>query len=313
MSSNLWAQIRERRKALEDTLQEHLAPIARQSARHWHDLEALDALLSCSLTRVPGCHLLYATDKRGRLVSGNAGPDGLDPQVRGQDLSARPFLDYAPPFGEIAVSDVYISRITRRSCVTAIYRIHTDRVRVVGYLAADFDLSALQLPGEAATQSVAWRQIRGDPSIRAGLFQQCRTDTLMDRHIDEAHDIAAELLCNRGIFQIKLYYSAARATLWLDADPRRYRVHVLNEILNPAVCLAYPTRPYPADATVPPDQVAPVLTRFRQLRQSDSTLYLRSGSLNLVNGLVCLNFSCDGTHYMPAAEFVERPAAFWFG
>jgi hypothetical protein len=49
------------------------------------------------------------------------------------------------------------------------------------------------------------------------------------------------------------------------------------------------------------------------LRLGDPTVYLRAASVNLINGLVCLNFSCDGTHYMPAQEFLVKDPAFWFG
>jgi hypothetical protein len=32
----------------------------------------------------------------------------------------------------------------------------------------------------------------------------------------------------------------------------------------------------------------------------DENIDLRSGSLNIYNGIVGLNFSCDGSHYMPS-------------
>lgn len=43
------------------------------------------------------------------------------------------------------------------------------------------------------------------------------------------------------------------------------------------------------------------------------TIYLRSGSLNIVNGKVGLNFSCDGTHYLNYDEFLEKGLDFWLG
>lgn len=313
MNQTLWVQIQQRRRALEDALRAHLAPIARLCARQWQHPAALDRLLATALERVPGCHLLYAIDRHGRQVSANVSLAGIDERVRGQDLSGRPFLDFATPFGEIGVSRVYISKVTRRSCVTAVYRVHTDRTRVVGYLAADFDLGSLPQDAEAIDAPDSWRQVKGDPAIRAGLFQQSRSESAMDRHLDDVHDIVTELLCNRGVFHAELHYSASRATLWLHDDPHRYRVHVLREIIDPAACLAYPSRPYPARAQLPDHQVAEVFARFRGLRLADDTLYLRSGSLNLINGLVALNFSCDGTHYLPVSEFLQQDAGFWLG
>jgi hypothetical protein len=121
-----------------------------------------------------------------------------------------------------------------------------------------------------------------------------------------------ELMCERGIFHAKLHFSSSRATLWLSSDPMRYRVHVLEGILSPEVCLAYPNAPYPAEACILPSQIRPVLLKLKELRQVDENIYLRAGSLNVVNGLVGLNFSCDGSHYLPVEEFLSRDARFWF-
>ena len=43
----------------------------------------------------------------------------------------------------------------------------------------------------------------------------------------------------------------------------------------------------------------------------DKTIHLRSASLNLVNGMIGLNFSCDGTHYLSYDEFQEKGVDFW--
>jgi hypothetical protein len=52
---------------------------------------------------------------------------------------------------------------------------------------------------------------------------------------------------------------------------------------------------------------------FRTLRFADDTVYLRAGSLNIINGMVGLNFSCDGSHYMRYDEFLDKNTEFWFG
>lgn len=311
--SGIWPLIQARRHLLANALRHHLVPVARQCAANWGQPDMLDALLTAALNQVPGCHLLYAVDRGGRQVTANVGIHGVDAGARGQDLSDRPFLDHVTPFGKFGVSRVYVSRVTRRSCVTAVYRIHSDTVRVLGYLAADFDLGSLRLPDEVIDAPPGWRQVKGDPAIRAGVFAQTRSESTMDRHMDDVHDIVTELFTSRGVFHAELYYSASRANLWLDDDPRRYRVHVLQEIIDPAVCLAYPSRPYPRDAVVTRDQIPAVLARFAELRLADQTIYLRSGSLNLVNGIVALNFSCDGTHYLPVQAFLSQPTGFWFG
>jgi len=42
------------------------------------------------------------------------------------------------------------------------------------------------------------------------------------------------------------------------------------------------------------------------LRHKDDSIYLRSGSLNIINGMVGLVFSCDGSHYIEYQEFLRR-------
>jgi hypothetical protein len=82
---------------------------------------------------------------------------------------------------------------------------------------------------------------------------------------------------------------------------------------DPGICLAYPRRDYSGEAVVPADQVGAIFRTFRELRFMDENIYLRSGSLNTMNGIVALNFSCDGSHYMPWAEFLDKRLDFWLG
>ena len=158
---------------------------------------------------------------------------------------------------------------------------------------------------------MTWLQLKGDPAIRQGLFSQCRIESDMDRNIDRVLDAVDQLMRGHGIFHAKLHFSSSRATLWSATDPMRYRVHLLGEILSPEIRRAYPDSTYPSEACVPPDRIRPVLERLKELRQVDENMYLRAGSLNVVNGLVGLNFSCDGSHYLRADEFLSRETRFW--
>ena len=158
---------------------------------------------------------------------------------------------------------------------------------------------------------MTWLQLKGDPAIRQGLFNQCRVESDMDRNIDSVLDVVDQLMRERGIFHAKLHFSSSRATLWSAADPMRYRVHMADEILSPEIRLAYPEAAYVSEACVPTERIRPVLERLKELRQVDENMYLRAGSLNVVNGLVGLNFSCDGSHYLRAEEFLSRDTRFW--
>ena len=50
-----------------------------------------------------------------------------------------------------------------------------------------------------------------------------------------------------------------------------------------------------------------VITR---LRTTDETIYLRNGSINRINGMIGMTFSCDGAHYIDHKTFFEKLETF---
>ena len=151
-----------------------------------------------------------------------------------------------------------------------------------------------------------WIQIRGDPSIREFLFLQKRRLNEFDRRIDEVLARIRDLICNYGVFHAKVHFSSGQVTLWLVDDPLRYRVHVKDEFLNLNSYYVYPLKEYTHHAVISPERITPILEGFKQLRLRDPQIYLRSGSVNVVNGFVGLNFSCDGSHYINFDEFLYK-------
>ena len=135
----------------------------------------------------------------------------------------------------------------------------------------------------------------------------------MDDQFNETFAQVENLMCQHGVFHAKLHFSSSRVTLWLYTDPCRYRVLSVDELLHSMPWHDYPITPYPSDALVEREHIRDVLEMFRILRFSDEQIYLRSGSLNLINGMVGLNFSCDGSHYIGAKEFLASPYSHWFG
>jgi hypothetical protein len=122
-----------------------------------------------------------------------------------------------------------------------------------------------------------------------------------------------ELISEHGVFHGKLHFSSSRATIWLVDDPFSYRILSIDELIDADTCLAYPRREYHERAIVPVEKIMPIYELFRSLRFADENVYLRAGSLNIINGMVGLNFSCDGSHYMRFDEFLEKSTDFWFG
>lgn len=151
-----------------------------------------------------------------------------------------------------------------------------------------------------------WLQIRGDPSIRQFLFSQSRVNSEFDNHLDRVLESVDLLLHERGIFHAKIHFSSGQVTLWPMLDPYNYQVHLKEEFLAPGFVRQFDPRPYPVNAMVPPGQIRTILEILCTLRHKDGSIYLRSGSLNVINGMVGLNFSCDGSHYIDFREFIQQ-------
>lgn len=304
------------RSFIEGLLLDPLHQVAGICASNWNNRQQLDTELKNFLLQKSDhrCRLLYAIDKDGHQYSSNISDVIVDDTVIGQDLSNRPYLESIDMHNseQMFLSDVYIDKQTRKPCITALHRIEKNN-GIIGFIAADFGLQDLPLKTADEIESHEWRQIKGDPSIRGNLFQQTRSRSAMDAHIDEVLDVVESLITEQGIFHAKLHFASSRATLWPFGDPYRYRLHVLDEIINPKVCLVYEKSRYPENAMVPVNMVHSILKAFKLLREADENIYLRAASLNIMNGLVGLNFSCDGSHFMPADEFLEKNLKFWFG
>ena len=209
------------------------------------------------------------------------------------------------------LSDTYISLRERRPSLTALQLVH-DGDRLLGYLGADFNLRDLPVTSELYEEPGYWRQIKGDPSIRRQVFQQCRVDSWMDRHLEQSLSIIEELMTDRGVFQASIHFSSSQATIWTIDDPYRYRILDQEIFGDPDICLLFPLKPYPMNAEIPRDEIKDILEIMRALRTSDPTFYLRNGSINIFNGMISLTFSCDGSHYIPHTEFLLKGVDFWF-
>ena len=310
---DIWKDaIHQQRGTLAELLSTPLARLAGRCAAVWGQREALDTVLTDGFRNIPHCLFLYAIDTNGIQISDNVSASGLMPEHYGRDRSQRSYMREAVPSWGFLLSDAYLSRRANRPSLTALQVVHLDG-ETLGFIGADFDLRDLPGSTERIEEPCEWRQIKGDPAIRGTVFQQCRTESLMDQNMDSACAILEEMLTERGMFQGVIHFSSSRATIWLMTDPYRYCIFDHEALNDPDVCLLYPRYPYPDNALIPQDRICGILSCMRQLRMADETLYLRSSSINIFNGMISLTFSCDGTHYMPWQEFLDKDTTFWLG
>ncbi|MBU0500036.1 MAG: hypothetical protein KJ558_15190 [Gammaproteobacteria bacterium] len=293
-------------------LHEPLAWLAQECVPAWGDRGRLNEALIAGFSRIPHCTSLFVVNWAGIQVCDNVNAEAVVEGHFGRDRSSRPYMNEAVPEWGFLLSDAYVGLASQHPSLTALHAIHADG-ELLGYLGANFDLRNLPITGQLYQEPDHWRQIKGDPSIRQLLFQQCRVDSLMDQSIAQALSILEELCTERGVFQVVIHFSSSRATVWTIDDPFRYHILDHEALADPDICLAYPCHAYPADALIPAAEIMPILETMRELRFSDETVYLRSASINLFNGMISLTFSCDGSHYMRHDEFLTKNLSFWYG
>jgi hypothetical protein len=211
------------------------------------------------------------------------------------------------------LSEVYISQNKKRPSLSAIQTIRGTEGERLGFLGVDYDLRELPHSEVIYEEPSQWRQIKGDPAIRQGLFAQERVESLMDQKLDHVLSVIEALVVDQGVYHFQIHFSSSRVTLWHVDNPYVYRILTMAELADSNICLAYPRRPYFEKAIVPHLEIKKVLKQLKALRFADETIYLRVASLNIVNGQVDLNFSCDGTHYIDYREFLTKGLAFWLG
>lgn len=301
-----------KKRGLSQQVELPLAELADNCLAIWHDPNALDRLLQMGVGKLPEHARLYIVERDGKQRSSTITAHTINSAMRGRDVSSQANFAGTLPFKGMCLSGAYLSPEELAPCISAIQAIG-DNDELLGFLLADFSIQNLHLDQSNQCIPRAWRQFKGDPAIRGTVFQQERVFSLMDEYMDDAIDVLGTLIRQHGIFHAKLHFSSSRATFWCIQDPFNYRLHSVEEFIDPDVCLAYSPHPYPAEAQVSPEDVAIVLNYFKLLRIADDNIYLRSASLNIMNSLVGLTFSCDGTHYIPVNEFLQKDMAFWFG
>lgn len=156
-----------------------------------------------------------------------------------------------------------------------------------------------------------WLQVKGDPSVRNFLFQQSRVESLFDTDLDRIHKVVNALLTLKGAFHVKIHYSSNQLTCWFADDAFRYRVFVMDEVLSPTFLSQF--RDCKIDHLQPvidTKNTLAILKEFKRLRSTDQTIYMRNGSINRVNGLINMTFSCDGSHYIDHKTFFEKLETF---
>lgn len=312
-SPSLKESVRLQRQMLSGMLGEAMHRLAALCATGMDSRHDLESVLTEALPHLSYCKHLYVLNADGHQLTANITQHGIDESHFARNRMERPYMKGIVGEIDFRLSEAYISRNKKRPSLTAVQVIRDEADELLGFLGADFDIRELPNTEKLYREPENWRQIKGDPAIRGGVFLQQRIDSLMDQQIDNVLSVMNELILEHGVYHGKFHFSSNRATIWHADDPFVYRLLSIDDLTDPDICLAYPSRPYHERAIVPQEKVIEIFEVFKQLRFADENVYLRSSSLNVVNGMIGLNFSCDGSHYMRWDEFLDKNTGFWFG
>ena len=61
---------------------------------------------------------------------------------------------------------------------------------------------------------------------------------------------------------------------------------------------------------IDPGKIQRILEELKRLRLTDETIYPRNAAVNLINSMVNMSFSCDGTHYIDQQTFFTKHDTF---
>ncbi len=317
MDSTIKASVKRQREVLKRILGGVLDSLAKELSPLMDDPEQLKNHLAKAINELPYCKYIYVLDAAGVQIGPTIKHNGAKLEDIGRDRSRRPYMENMfaarEGGGDFELSSAYISKNKKRPSLTGIQLIRDAQGNRLGFLGVDYDLRELPRDDKMYDEPMEWRQIKGDPAIRSGLFLQQRVESQMDKYFPDVMSILEELMTEHGVHHCQIHFSSSRITVWHIDDPYTYRILTMDELSNSDICLAFPKRPYFHRNVVGKNKICNVFKQFRTLRFADETIYLRSGSLNLVNGFIGLNFSCDGTHYLTYKEFLGRGLDFWFG
>lgn len=289
------------------------APIdlmAKLCSYDWGSNTRITELLAQEYHKVPYCHKLYVMNSDYRQIGGSISKNEIDFTADGFNHEGQSYSTGNLPFRGLMLTSAYTC-LSSAPFITVIQAInHKDTL--LGFIMADFNLRDLPVIDIPAVQYPS-KQFKGDPSIRDTVFLQQRSKSKLDENIDTVMEDLSCLFCDHGVFHGVIHFSSSLCTLWSDDDPYNYQIHSIEEMMNPELYLLYSRREYSKKAIVEPAKILLILARFKELRKMDDTFYLRSASINIMNNMIGLTFSCDGSHYMTVDEFLEREAGYWGG
>ena len=189
-------------------------------------------------------------------------------------------------------------------CITALQAV-TDKNQLLGFIAADFHVKDIPITNTTTLYRIQ-HQLK-----QSGRTAQRRTKTDIDENIDYLIVVLSTLMQEHGIFQRQIYFDNGLCSLSSFDDPCRYQLFNVRELMDPEMLDLYNKADYNEHASVAAERIPEIFAQFKVLRQLDDDTYIRSGSLNIINGQISINLSHDGAHFMNYDKFLNSDLTHW--
>ena len=295
----------------------------------------LDKFLTEYFNKIPYCKYLYVLNREGVQISSSMSREGLLVEHCGRDRSDRPYmrealsvaafldksretfyqqwpyLDETTQAVDFLLCDAYISQHALRPSMTAIMFVRDHDGELLGFVGADFALRDLPQSNAVYKEERRARHFSVGAGLSQATSQREHYHSRLDQNLTTVMSVLEELIQFHGVFHVKLHFSSSQAVIWQMDDPYRYRILSISDLLDPDTCLAYPSRTYPQSAMIRRDEVRDILEYLGRLRMQNDAIYLRSGSVNIYNGMIGISFSSEGSHYIPHEQFLKTDLTLW--
>jgi len=304
--------IDKQRKALAQILRDPIEQITSNCIPMWKHRESIENLFLVSFSRIPYCDSIYALNTEGIQISESIGRNGIQPGHLGRDRSQHPYLKEAVPAWGFLLSDAYLSMNHHHPSLTALQVVRSCD-KVLGYIAADFDLRDLPMTSSLYLEPGEWQHQTDLPLIRNLVYKQSRKEKTRDEALKQTLPVLEELLVARGVFQCQTHFTSNQVTVWTLEDPYRFQVLDRETLTSSDILQDFPHVPYPYNAKIPRRCIARILDMMRLLHCAHQGVYLRLASINIFNGQINLAFSHDDLQNFSYDEFLTKDVDDWFG
>jgi CRP-like cAMP-binding protein len=155
--------------------------------------------------------------------------------------------------------------------------------------------------------------IKGDPSLRESAFTRERFLNIVDEVMPQLQPRLEDLLINCGVYELMVHLNSGEVHAASVFNPYQDKIDLIRRLYDVIaadqrftglpdhfrkICTAF----YGNWEALTPDEIRTALSRLSMLRNIPN-FYLRNFTISVALDAIRLQFNCDGTHIVSAADY----------